>query len=111
MPSEVVTELIRLGVLGPILVVTGWFVWQQHKTIEEMHKARAEETKQFVDRLFALNTAWQEVLNSHSSVMTDTVGTLTMVKDTLADVNDTLKEVSKQQYSLITVSARLQEHR
>lgn len=111
MPTEVVTELIRLGILGPILIALGWFCWQQHKTIEGLHKARTEETRQFVDRLFALNTAWQDALKVQSTLMTDTVGTLIMVKGTLADVNDTLKEVSKQQYALIASATRLQERR
>lgn len=104
MPTEVLTELIRVGILGPIVVAVGWFCWQQHKTIEALHQTRAAETQQFVDRLFALNTAWQNVLAANSNLLSDTVTTLDSVRTTLQDVNDTLKDVSKQQYALITAS-------
>jgi chromosome condensin MukBEF complex kleisin-like MukF subunit len=100
-PTEVLTELLKLGILGPIVVSIGWFCWQQHKTIEKLHTSQALATQQHIDRLLQLNTAWQEVLSANAELLSSTVTTLGSVRETLQNVNDTLKEVTRQQYALI----------
>jgi len=115
MPTEVLTELIRMGILGPIVVALGWFVLKQQSAIEKLHEAnvaelkklhdaRALETQQFIDRLFALNETWQRVLKTNSDLSADTVSTLGSVRETLEAVDETLADVSKQMYALLTTN-------
>lgn len=102
MPPEVLTELMKLSILGPILVAVGWFCWQQHKTIQALHAEQNLSNQQYLDRLLKLNDAWQGVLSANSELLSSTVVTLGSVRETLQSVNDTLKEVTRQQYTLIT---------
>jgi len=117
MPAEVLTELVRVGILGPIVIALGWFVWQQHKTIEalhasnaqevqKMHMARMAETQVFIERLFALNDAWQKVLRANSDLLSNTVSTLGSVRETMGAADVTLAELSKQMYALLNTTNR-----
>jgi len=102
-PTEVLTELLKLGILGPIVIAMGWFVLRQQKIIEKQHTDHIATTTQHLDRLLQLNQAWQGVLNANSQLLSDTVSALGSVQETLQDVDATLKEVTKQQYTLISV--------
>lgn len=117
MPPDVLTELVRVSILGPIVIALGWFVWQQHKTIEaihaanalevqKLHAARMAEIQVFIDRLFALNDAWQKVLKANSDLLSDTVSTLGSVRETMGAADVTLADVSKQMYALLNNTNR-----
>lgn len=103
MPTEVLTELLKLGILGPIVIAMGWFVLRQQKTIEKQHNEHITATQQHLERLLQLNQAWQAVLTTNSQLLVDTVSALGSVQETIQDVDATLKEVTKQQYALISV--------
>jgi len=64
------------GILGPIVVFLGWYVWTKDKQIKELlekleknHEARTRDAQEVQDALLKFNTTWSEALNANTAAM------------------------------------------
>lgn len=62
--DQVITELIKLSILGPILVALGLYTLRIHKDLRASEDGRIKDAQAVVDKLLKLNSDWNTTINS-----------------------------------------------
>lgn len=83
-----VTKLLETaGLLGPILVLFGWYILSKDREIRELRiqlseaqEARTKDAKAVVTELMELNDKWVAALNGNTSVLQETRTMLTIFR-------------------------------
>jgi deoxyadenosine/deoxycytidine kinase len=104
--EPVLGELLRLGILGPVVASCVWFIVRLHKDLREVEKARAEDAKQVIDKLIGINDKWQQAFTANAEVLKLNNSALEQVKDALNDVEEVLQDVSRQVKPLVPATRK-----
>ena len=96
MNPELITELVKLGVLGPVLGAAVWFIWRLHKDLREVEKCRSDDAKQVIDKVLSINDKWQTAFTANAEVLKLNNVALDQVHHALNDVEEVLTDVSRQ---------------
>jgi type II secretory pathway component PulC len=96
MPETVASELLKIGILGPVLVAALWFIYKLYVDLREAEKSRVKDIESIVDKLMLTNQRWQEAFTAHSEVVKSNSAVLAEVRETMKDMEELLLEVSRQ---------------
>lgn len=67
--NDVAQELLKLGPLGAILIVMGWYILRQDKIIKELQEKRTSDAKEYAQQMLGMNDKWNGTLNAVANSM------------------------------------------
>lgn len=80
--------LEHAGVMGPIVIFLGWYIWAkdkqikaQHKQIIDLQENRINDAKGVNDGQMKLNDKWMEVLQSNTTALNEMRTVLTLIRE------------------------------
>ncbi len=85
-------EFLRnAGILGPIIIFLGWYIWAKDKqiklkdkVIETVQEARVQDAKTVNEALMELNDKWLNALNANTATTKELHGVMTLMRETMA---------------------------
>ncbi len=93
--DEAVNEFLRnAGILGPIIIFLGWYIWAKDKqikvkdkVIETVQESRVQDAKTVNAALMELNDKWLNALNANTSATNELKTVMTLIRETMARVS------------------------
>lgn len=90
MPEAVVNALINAGILGPILIASGWYVLHLQRKLSESQEKRVEDAQKVASQLLELNDRWAEVVSEQTEAANEQKHLIESVRELLRDLKSTL---------------------
>lgn len=84
--GEIGSELLKIGLLGPIVVGLAVYVLRLQKQIEEVQAKRTLDAQAVSERLLALSEKWSGLIAAHTAAMENQADTLNELKDAVRDI-------------------------
>ncbi len=90
-----VNEFLRnAGILGPIIIFLGWYIWAKDKqikvkdkVIEAVQEARVQDAKSVNEALMELNDKWLNALNANTTATSELKTVMTLIRETMQRVS------------------------
>jgi hypothetical protein len=68
---EAATELLKVAIFGPIVVVLGWYVLRLHRDLRDAQEKRTLDAQKVADTLVVLTNKWNETVNTLGTAVRD----------------------------------------
>jgi len=76
------------GILGPIVIFLGWYIWSKDKhikavtkTLTEIQENRIKDAKGVNAGLMELNDKWMDALNANTTALNEMRTVLTLIRE------------------------------
>ena len=88
-------EFLRnAGILGPIIIFLGWYIWAKDKqiklkdkVIETVQEARVQDAKSVNEAMMELNDKWLTALNANTTATSELKTVMTLIRETMQRVS------------------------
>lgn len=94
MPAQVLNELLRLGVLGPVLIALGYAYYHQMKKLEASQEARIAEAKATTQLLLKVNDQVVKAVSEMTTVLTKQSESDAVVVKELKSLEDQIEDLT-----------------
>ena len=86
--TDTILELIKLGVVGPLLAIAVGYIWKLHKDLQTSHKEKSEVATATTERLLLTNEKWQGAIANSTRILESS-------KDAIERLEGTVRELER----------------